>query len=82
MLLKGNLRDYLGSTNDERVACMLKEAVSHNFDIIPFIASEDGRKGYSIFKIVDGQEEGYYPTVDNWIEGFPKAPDIKSLSNA
>ena len=72
--LRDNLLDYPGRTNDERVKTMLIEAERLKFNIIPFVDKEEGRKAYSIWKVVDGIEhEAFMPYVDEWIEGFPKA---------
>ena len=70
--MKGNLLEYQGSTNDERVKNQLIEAKELGFNIIPCIEQNTGRKGYSIWRNVNGVEEGYNPYIDEWIEGFPK----------
>jgi hypothetical protein len=77
--MKSNLQDYPGNTNDERVENMLKEAEALKFNIIPLICEDNGpfkgKKGYSVWRNINGAEEGYYPIVDNWIKGFPALID-------
>ena len=74
-LLEDDLSKYPGTTHDERVGNMLKEAKNHGYNIIPFIDGEGMSgmtKAYSIFKRTNGEDIGYAPYVEEWIEGVPK----------